>query len=455
MKKVLIVSYVFPPMGAVGGRRIVGFCKFLPQFGWKPVVLTVKGGVNSSWDYESIKNIPETIVYRARSFEPLAKREMRQMAEKQPFEPPDKLATAPGGIKHLSILARIKRFIRLLLSVPDFAILWIPFGVLKGLSVIRKEKIDCIMSSSPPVSAHILAAILSRLSGRPHLVDFRDLWTLNHNYDLRNYPNYFMKYDKFWERFVLKRASRVITASPGFTDQMENHLGGFLRGKVSTITNGFDYSGTDLNANINQASHEKLKFLYTGSLYGHFNPVFLMESMADWVKMNNVSLDKIQIDFFGNSDRDYNELAKNLGLEKSVQFHGFKPQNELHSYFQETDFVILLLGFRREYKNVVPAKIFEYLASGKKILALAPKGVTTDLIDKYNAGIYLTLSDKIKMIETLNAIYQEWLKNPAETGRLRYIEEIDRKILTGKLADILETIMSGHIRPTSKGYLSV
>jgi glycosyltransferase involved in cell wall biosynthesis len=442
VKKVLFVSYVFPPMGAVGGRRIVGFCKFLPSFGWKPVVLTVKGGTNTSWDHTPVKGLEETSVYRTPVFEPMAKREMRRAGQKESYRLTGQSIEGNAKKSKISFMGRIKRFIRLLLSVPDFAIFWVPLGIFKGLAIIKKEKIDCIVSSSPPVSSHILASVLSRISRRPHLVDFRDLWTLNQNYELRNYPRYFRKYDRFWEKFVLKHADRIMTASPGFTDQMENHLGGFLRGKVSTVTNGFDYSEVDLNEKINCPDREKLKILYTGSLYSNFNPVFFLESVATWIGKHNIDPNKIQIDFIGNSDYDYNELARSLGLSNSVRFHGFMPQSELHSYFRDTDIVLLLLGFRPEYKNVVPAKIFEYLASGKIILALAPDGVTTGIIDKYKAGVYLTTADKEKLGEIFDNLYRKWSTDLPESKSFRYIKEIDRKELTGELARILEKLIS-------------
>jgi hypothetical protein len=445
MKKALFISYVFPPMAAVGGHRIVNFCKFLPQFGWTPVVLTVKGGVNTSWDETPLGKIPGTIIYRSFTFEPIPMWEQRKSRSKEVFARPAEMSANERVPAGHSLLKRIKRFIKFALSVPDNAIFWVPFAVLKGIRVIYKEKISVIVSSSPPVSSHITASILSRLTGRPHIVDFRDLWTQNHNYDLRNYPGYVKRYDRFWEKMVLRKARWIVTASPGYSSQMESHLNGVLKGKVSTITNGFDYSEINLDTEFPRSEGKQLKFLYTGSLYGYFNPIFFLESLAGWIKKYNIDVERIKVDFFGNADYDYNDWARSQGLGKAVRFHGFRPQSELRVYFQETDYVLLLLGFRQEYKNVIPAKLFEYLASGAKILALTPDGIAAQLIRKYNAGVCINEPDKRMMIEKLNEIYLEWMKVPGICRKYRYIREIDRSLLVGSLANLLNQLTAGQV----------
>ena len=440
MKKVLIVSYDFPPMAAVGGQRVLNFCKFLPRFGWTPVVLTVKGGVNTSWDETPLKKIPETIIYRSATFEPMAWWELRHHGPRPTFKPKNENDKSGSAPPKLSLLGRLKRFIRLMLSVPDAGIFWVPLGLWKGLRAIRREKVSVIISSSPPVSAHILASLLARLTGLPHLVDFRDLWTLNHNYDQRGYPEYIRKYDASWERRVLRKAAGVMTASPGFTRQMQNHLGGMLQDKTVTITNGFDYEEIDLNREFPSMDKEKMRFLYTGTLYSYFNPVFFLESLPLWIKDAGIDRRTLQVDFYGNYDYDYTLWLKELELEGIVFFHGFIPRDQLLPIYHQADYLLLLLGFREQNRNVIPAKLFEYLASGARIFALAPEGVTTELIKKYEAGFSLSIPDKDAMKDLLGRIYKDWQKEPARKRKYRYIEDIDRAKLTGRLAEILETM---------------
>ncbi len=438
-KRVLIVTYVFPPMAAVGGQRIVNFCKFLPRYGWRPVVLTVKNGVNTSWDSTPLKSIPETIIYRSRTFEPILRREIKQAKDREKYIP------APYGVTQdkmqsaeISFLKRIKRFLRMLLTVPDHAIFWIPFGFLKGLKAIRREKISVIMSSSPPVSTHILASLLSRWTGIPHLVDFRDLWTLNQNYDQRGYTPFFKKYDRFWEQFVFKKADRLMTASPGFTSELNDYIPNPPGGEIVTITNGFDYGEVDLEREFEIQDSGKFKILHTGSLYGQFNPIFFLESLALWLNSNPELKDSVRVEFIGNSDYDYSAWVEQLGLKEVVKFRGYIPRAELIPQLQQADYLLLLIGFRKEAASVMPAKMYEYLASGTKILALAPLGPAVEWITKYSAGTCITEPDKEKMVKLLQERYKQWQSGHSEKRKYRYIEEIDRAKLAGRLANLLE-----------------
>ncbi len=435
-------------MAAVGGQRVVNFSKYLPEYGWTPVVLTVKKGVNSSWDQSLLDEIKEIKVYRSLSFEPLLKRAIEGRQES--YKPGS--VRGQAALSGMTLLKRLKRFIRNILSVPDFAILWIPFGVIKGLRVIRAERISAIVSSSPPVSSHIIASILARITGLPHLVDFRDLWTLNHVYHERGYPEYIKRYDRIWERFVLRGADWAVTASPGFTRQMKEHNDGMLGKRVSTITNGFDYNEIDLDKTLDGYSDNIMRFMYAGSLYSHFNPVFFLECFSDWLKRSEANhKKKVRIDFYGGSDYDYNQYVEDLGLEKVVFFHGFKSRSELIPLMARADCLLLFLGFETSCANVIPAKLFEYLAAGSPILSLAPEGVTSDIIAEYGAGRSICESDKETLIALLERCYDDWKTKEACRNRFRYIEEIDRVRLTGRLAELLDRAVTDLPKESASG----
>jgi glycosyltransferase involved in cell wall biosynthesis len=438
LKKVLFVSYVFPPMAAVGGHRVLDFCRFLPRFGWTPIILTVKKGVNTSWDESLLDKAVDIKTYRSLSFEPLSRRSLSDGRKREYAAP-----LSEGGqreARKVTFPRMILRFIRYLLSVPDFAVLWIPFGVLKGLRVIRKEKIDVILSSSPPVSSHIIAATLSRLTGLPHLADFRDLWTLNHVYHENHYPGFVVRYDRRWERFVLRGADWVTTASPGFTVQMKDHDGGMLKSRVSTITNGFDYGEVNVDERFVSLDDKKMNFIYAGSLYGRFNPVFFLESLAAWIDGHKIDSRTLNVEFYGNRDYEYGDFLREIGLADIVNFHGFISKSELLPRLPGADCLLLFLGFDESCSNVIPAKLFEYLASGTPILALAPEGITADIIRRHQAGYIVSEPDKGRTVELLARIYEEWNRRGPRERKYRYIEEIDRATLTGRLAGLLDSI---------------
>jgi glycosyltransferase involved in cell wall biosynthesis len=423
-------------MAAVGGQRIVYFCKYLRRFGWEPVVLTVKSGVNISWDPSLLEKVKETRVYRSITFEPVLRRELSQSGSRPSYRPGESSAEIPSSA---SLLRRLKRWFKWVLTVPDHAIFWVPFGVLKGLGAIRKEKPQVIFSSSPPVSSHLVASILSRLGGIPHVVDFRDLWTLNHLYEQRGYPRVIRAYDRFWERFVLKKAAAVVTASPGFTRQMEEHIAGLYNYPVETITNGFDYEEGQFQGPRREPGSDKLRFLYIGSLYADFNPVFFFEGLAQWVRDSGIDRSSVQVDFYGNCSEDYTEWLEKLGLNEVVTFHGFKSRSELLPLLLEVECLLLFLGFNDQVRNVIPAKLFEYLASGAAILAVVPKGVTSELIEQNRAGYCICRPDQPALATALQEIY-EAQKHAMLRTEFRYIKDIDRVHLAERLAGLFDRV---------------
>jgi len=448
MKKVIFVTYVFPPMAAVGSQRVVNFCRFLPNHGWQPVVLTVKGGHNTSWDNSLLKKIPDTIVYRTNALEPYFWLSSLRKSNTEAFSKNKTTAEQSEPVSKLSLLKRIKQFLLLFLRVPDEIIFWLPFAVLKGIQVVKEEQISVIISTSPPVTSHICASLIARFTKIPHIVDFRDLWTLNHTYDQRHYPPFFRKYDKWWENLVLNRASEIVTASPAFTKLLQKHLSGKIT--IKTITNGFDYTDVDLNRIFRSASGKKMNILYAGSIYSDFNPEFFLEALSEWIQDKQIDPHTVAVDFYGNCGFDYSEWLKQLKLDTLVSFHGFIPRDQLLKRMETADYLLLLLGFKDEYKSVIPAKLFDYLATGIRILAIAPNGITVELIKKYNAGSWQCSPDKTAMKSLIDRLYTCAINGTTEEKKYRYIKEIDRSYLAGELANILDQHAADNIENQRK-----
>ena len=432
-------------MAAVGGRRIVDFCRYLPKFGWEPVVLTVKGGHNSAWDEAPLQKAPDTIIYRSPIYLPLLQKNTGKPRPKAKYAGVTVETQSEARPEPSSPLRKLRRFAASMVRIPDEINCWIPLGLATGLRAVRREKVSAIVSSSPPASAHILASLMSRISGCPHVVDFRDLWTLNHTYVYRGHPPSVKKLDAALERWVLNRAEGIITASPGFETQMRSHLGGSLADRLVTITNGFDYAEIDRDREIVTSDRTRLRILYTGSLYSDFNPVFFFECLAEWLKDSRIDPATIQVDFYGNSEYDYSDFLGKLGLGQVVVFHGFVPHADLLPIVEQADYLLLLLSFKRQHAPVIPAKLFEYLAAPARILALTPEGTTADLIAKYKAGEVLCEPDRPKMISILDRIYRQWCDTKAASRKYRYIREIDREYLAERLARELNRITESRL----------
>jgi len=180
-------------------------------------------------------------------------------------------------------------------------------------------------------------------------------------------------------------------------------------------------------------------FLCEGKIFqllGDFNPVFFLECVAEWMLSGDKS---VRIDFYGNCDIDYDGWLKDLNLDEIVTFHGFKPRSELLPLLRQADLFLLLLSFQKQHRHVIPAKLFEYLACGAPVLALAPQGVTSEMIEKHNAGACLSEPNRDMMVQLLERFYQEWKDNPRRDRKYRYIKQIDRSQLTGQLAKLLDS----------------
>jgi len=442
MKQVLMISYVFPPMAAVGGYRVIKFCKFLPEFGWQPTVLTVKKGFNFAYDQRLLEQVDSSVtVYRSRNLQPLTWWDLRSSGVDEPPEEPvstSKTGDASGvGRKPASV--RLKAYVKKMLSIPDRNNFWIPFGVWTGLKAIRNEKIDLIYSTSPPASAHLIGYLLSLLSGKPLLMDFRDLWTQNEGYQTRQLSPLQAGIDRRLERRAINRSRAVVSATETFSRMLLENNPGKDPGTIFTITNGVDaddFAQLDLPTGKN----EKFNILHLGSLYGNRNPIFFLEILTEWAKTRPEIVGRVQVEFIGNV-KAYENLASVSPLKEMVRFLGHIPNSLVLPRLWQADLLLLILGFDSGVAGVLPAKLFEYACTGRPILAFAPQGETKAVLDMYDNGAVVTSPDTSRTIDTLNDRYDNWLASgETRESTVSIPPQFDRRMQAKELADIFNSI---------------
>lgn len=437
--KVLIVSYVFPPMAAVGVFRVIKMCKFLPHFNWQPSVLTVKEGFNYAYDHAALERLDKDLkIYRSGYFSPFEWRDQKQHQQAKPNAPsvpPNRSTTSAGP----SLATRLKRFIRNMLSLPDGQSFWVFPGLFKGLEAVRKEKIDVILSTSPPATSHMVAYFVSLISGRPLVLDFRDLWTQNEGYESRNLPALYKRIDRFWEKRALGRAKAVIAATDGFCNLLKENNPKLDPGKFYPVTNGIDPE--DFNHVVfPTGKNEKFYILHMGSLYGHRNPEFFFKVLDAWYKKRPEIIDRINCEFIGNTP-GYETALKNRPIEPLVNFRGHIPQQEILPLLWQADLLLLILGFNDQAKKVMPAKLFEYICTGRAILAFVPDGMAAEKIRQYQRGLPLTGEDIEQAVNYLDEQFLKWENRPGPPESFFDLpEEFDRKKQIGKLAEALNQI---------------
>ena len=172
MKKVLIITYYWPPAGGPGVQRVLKFAKYLPQFGWEPVILTVENGNFPAVDEGLLGEVPDNLkVYKTKTLEPFAI--YNKLQGKDKTSAVDTFTITKSG---KSFKDKLGNAIRSYFFIPDARKGWKPFAVKAGLDIIKKEKIDLIFSSSPPHSLQLIAKDLAKKTQLPSVADFRDPW---------------------------------------------------------------------------------------------------------------------------------------------------------------------------------------------------------------------------------------------------------------------------------------
>lgn len=434
MKKILMVSYFFPPLGGGGVQRTVKFVKYLPKFGWKPYVLTTKTGRHTAMDESYVKELSEEAeIIRTRYLG---------------IQPPVK--SGGGEEKNVkvhkpSFLMDVARSMyhntQGLFFIPDPQMLWRPLAFSDGLRAIRKNNIDCLYSTSAPYTSHLIAEDLHNLTGLPWVADFRDPWTLSARHQPKT-PLHKLIHENF-ERRILRNSSAVVYANPQSISQTERHFKE-AQGKITAITNGFD---SEDFVNTQYDHNGTITFMHMGSLYGK------MYSAKKLIDLFNVLIPKlggirVRLRFIGDLDR-YNmgliQASPHFG--KEITTEKYVPHEESVRLVTQSTFLLSTIPYAKsdEEEGWISQKIYEAMASGRPQIAIARKdGETARIIEKTASGIVLDQDwDAKKMAsETLNFINKVrangWHIAMNETAKQDY----HRKNLTKKLANIFDGVTS-------------
>lgn len=435
MKKVLIITYFFPPMNEIAALRIFGFAKYLPNFGWKPIILTVKKRQFQKGELpiKILKDVRKIKICETDYFD--ANRLMRKIffRREKPFSESELFSSKNSSVKN-----QFKRFLRdtqrQIFNFPDGQIGWLRYGIKAGLDIIRNEKIDMIFSSSGPAIAHLIAYNLQKQTNLPWIADFRDLWTQN-PYFKRIFPLSF--FEKRLEIKIIKRARALITVSPGLAKKLKS-----LHGReVYVITNGFD---EDFYKAIVPSS-ELFTITYTGRLYeGKQTPAPLFESLSYLFSKNKIDRNQVRMNFFGPESSFLPNLIKKYHLEDIVKIYG-KVSLEKSIKNQKEATILLLLGWMDpKEKGIYTGKLFEYLGAQRPILAIGRKGTDVEkLLKETNAGLVARNIEEIN--RCLLNIWGEWKKRNEVKyqGKEEEIKRYTKKNLARNLANVFEKYVRG------------
>lgn len=424
-KKVLVISYYWPPAGGPGVQRIVKFVKYLPQFGYDPVVLTVSDGEYPALDLSLEKEIPTTVkVVNTRALEFFGV--FKKLTGRKPQA---RINTTILKADNPGWKDRIFRWIRYNFFFPDARIGWKPFAVKAGLKLIREEQPALIFCTSPPHSAQWIARALHRKTGLPWVADFRDPWT--DAYWLRELPAYPRAYRKNlrMEKAVLAEADALITVSEGYQDIL-NKVGR----RPILIRNGYDAA----DFRERKTPNDHFRIVYTGSLSHIQVPDNFLAALAD---LPDELRPLVRFDLYGAIDPSFIALARELAVDDLITFHGYVPHNEAVGHMIQAD-LLLLLTPKTPSKGMTPLKLYEYLATGNYILGIGdPGSEPARIVQLCAAGTYHRYEEDLPGL--LQQRIQAWQHHPQPTNdKHPAVEKLERKELTGQLANLFDKVLT-------------
>ena len=400
-------------MGGSGVQRSVKFVKHLRSFGYEPVVFTREVGNMPLKDETLLKDVPEGVkIYRTKPWECV---EMQGALR------------IPG-----KVLGK--------LMIPDSARLWMENSKKEVLKVIKDEGIDIIYTTSAPYSDHLLGRYIKRkMPGIKWAVDFRDEWT-NNPYTLDNpYNPIRTKIEKDMERSVLLEADMLITNTPIMRKNfIENN--GIKGDNFFVIPNGYDKEDFE-GLNIEKTANNKFTMVYTGALYGRRKPDTFFEALKQLKDEGAVKPESFLVKLIGNYHKDKLQAQiDSYGLTKEFEIVGYVPHDECIKHQLSADALVLIEGTGRGAEAFYTGKIFEYMNTGRPVLAVLPEnGAAADLVRKSAIGVvaHTDSVDKIKGI--IKDYYDKW-----QSGSLTFapdrsvIEGFERKALTAELAKVFD-----------------
>lgn len=433
-KKVLMIAYYFPPSGGAGVQRTLKFIKYLPAMGWEPVVLTARDADYPAYDESLMVEVPPTLAVH-QSYIPEPYQLYRQLTGRQMNEAVDIATLSRDSQQRKKFSERLAEWIRGSFFIPDARVGWLPFAVSLGLKAIKQEQIDVIYSSAPPYTCHLIGYWLKKLTGRPWVADFRDSWVGWLSSAKR--PKLPDKFDRHLEHSVLKSADRILTVSNGIAQDLGSRHPELVDKRWQLLPNGYD--GADFDGVTASPPNEKMVITYTGSLYGHRNPYYLLQALSELLTELPELKQKLQLTFVGRIGGFIEQMLRQPMFQGMVEIVPYVPHQQSIQYLLDSHVLLLIIDDAPANKGILTGKLFEYLGARKPILALAPEGDAAELIRETNAGLVVHPSNvpQIKMV--LRELYSRWkngsLKNDqSDTAKIR---AFDRRELTRRLGEVL------------------
>jgi glycosyltransferase involved in cell wall biosynthesis len=403
VKKVLIITYYWPPTGGAGVQRWLKFSKYFRKFGWEPIIYTPLNPDFPINDETLLKDIPADLtVLKTQITEPYDI--YRKIMRKKKTETVNQGFLSEG--KENTLLQSAMIWVRGNFFIPDARKFWIKPSISYLSDYIIKNKIDAIISTGPPHSMHLIAMGLKQKFNLPWIADFRDPWTQIDFYSQLKLSNWADNKHKKLERQVLTKANKVVTVSPSCGKDLEK-LGGR---KVDVITNGFDTD--DFNFSSDLKPLDGFLFHHIGALNKDRNPYTLWKVLGELCKEHADLKKDLIIKFTGKTDAIAFESLKQNGILDNAQKTDYLPHSDVVKLMAQSPVLLLALNNTPNNAGVLSGKLFEYLAAKRPIFGIGlPDADAAAILKSTQAGTMVHFDDYEGTKKAVLDLYQKYKSN--------------------------------------------
>ena len=423
-KKILIITYYWPPAGGPGVQRWLKFVKYLPDFGIQPIVYVPENPTYPIVDEKLVKEVSDkAIILKHTIFEPY---QLASLFSK------NKTKKISSGIipnqKKQSFLDKTFLWIRGNLFIPDARVFWVKPSVAFLEKYIVENTIDTIVTSGPPHSLHLIGLELKQKLNLKWFADFRDPWTTIGYHKSLRLSRFAAKKHKTLERQVLNTADTIIVTSKTTKTEFE----AITSKPISVITNGYDTEEVG-----KQTLDLKFSLAHIGSFLSERNPLILWESLVELITEIPDFKSHLEIKLIGAVSQEVLETIQQFGLNVYLNNLGYVSHVEAIAHQRKSQVLILIEINSADTKSIIPGKLFEYMVSNRPIIAIGPKDSDfAEIITNTNTGVFFDYSEKLKLKRVILDFYNQFLEGKLQSNGVG-LQNYSRRNLTRNLVELL------------------
>ena len=424
-KKLLIITYYFPPAGGPGVQRWLKFVKYLPEFDIQPIVYVPENPTYPIIDEGLVGQISEkAIVLKNKIWEPY---QLASIFSK------NKTKKISSGIfphkKKQTFLDKTFLWVRGNLFIPDARVFWVKPSVSYLENYIKENNIDTIVTSGPPHSLHLIGLELKEKLNVKWFADFRDPWTTIGYHKALRLSGYAASKHKNLEHKVLNSADTIIVTSKTTKTEFQ----AITNKPISVITNGYDIENVE-----KQTLDTKFTLAHIGSFLSDRNPRFLWESLVELLQEVPDFKSHLEIKLIGAVSQEVLDSISEFHLNDYLNLLGYVSHHEAIAHQKKSQVLLLIEINSEDTKSIIPGKLFEYMVSNRPIIAIGPQGSDfADIIKETNTGVFFDYSEKEKLKSVILDFYNQFLEGRLQANGVG-LQQYSRKNLTKQLAQLIK-----------------